>query len=120
MEEPQPASTLFIRTSDVGSTTRASDALRVEELLRQFDGMGDDEKREALALMFNVDPARAAVVRRPDGSIELKEVSVQARQQIALMASQGFQAASFTNRKERRRTEALARLASKPKPASRR
>lgn len=99
----------------VGET---SEVAQVEEFLKQFDGMSDEDRRRAMATVFGIDPAKAVIVRRPNGQLAMQEVSDQSRAQIELMARQGFQAASFTNRKLRRRAEAQARREAKSKPAS--
>ena len=90
----------------------------VEEFLAQFDAMSPEDRRRAMATVFGVDPAKAAIVRRPDGKLEMREVSAEARAQIERLGRQGFAAVSFTNRKQKRREAALARRSNKSRSAS--
>lgn len=105
MEEKQPP-----------VATAPSDEHEVEQFLRQFDALPLEDRRAAMANVFGVDPSKAVVVRRPDGKLAMEEVSAGSRARIALMTSQGFQTASFTNRKLRR--QAAARRQTPQKAAS--
>jgi hypothetical protein len=97
---------------------RWGDVQAVEEYLRQFDSMSPAEQRLALARVFNVDPDKAAIVRRPDGALEMREVSREAKARIEAMGRQGFSAVSFTNRKARRAAAAQERASKRSAAAS--
>lgn len=93
-----------------------SDQQKADELLAEYDRADPATQRLILAEMQGKDPDRSILVRRPDGKVEMREVSLEARARILGMGAAGFESVTFTNRRAKRAAKAAARRARHPRP----
>ncbi len=107
MHEPSAAPEVSITLPDDANPLEQAQAI-----IEQIQALPEAERTAAIARVFGVTEEQAAnmaVVKDPSGVLRAQFVSKEAADRLRRMKQQGFQTASFQNRRQRRAALAAAR-----------